>query len=531
MTLPATLDPIIEASWDGSGDFDGPEDDITNDTLADPGLTIDQGKDGARSLSPPKVDTADLELDNHTGRYSQEQSSSPIYQQVLPGRPVRVSALHGIRRTYRSHTLYRDHVPYRGRALYRLSTTLIDDISLDAGIGNQRVSLSTLGEIGRLVGQRVTVAVQSNIRTDQALVLLLNAAGWPADKRDISIGDSTMLYWWCDERSPWEAMLELLLSEGPGALWTDGDGVLHFENRNYRTITTRSTTSRATLYERSSGPRTRYRDHVLYRARRLYRGRTSGLFFTGLQYEPGFRNVVNRATYSTRRRTMGSLTAVWSYGTDLALASGASRTLIARPSDPFLNAVTPALTTDYTVAGGTVSVSLAATSGLVAFITVTATGGTPTVSGLQLRAQPLTVASETVIQNSVDASGSIAKFGERTMQVGGWPEIDPAQAEAVCNSWVTRYQIQRPQVTITLKNADAEHLRLILEARVSDRLTLEESNTGMRGDVWVESKQLRISSAGGRSVECVLGCERTDEVAGAVWDVSLWDALGAVWGV
>jgi hypothetical protein len=188
--------------------------------------------------------------------------------------------------------------------------------------------------------------------------------------------------------------------------------------------------------------------------------------------------------------------------------------------------------------GGTVSVTLNATSGLVAFVTVTATSGTPTVAGLQLRAQPLTVASETTAQNTVDASTSIATYSPIpgrgipiTLSVSGWPEVDPVTAEAVCNAWVLRYQVPRPLVTVTLRNADAEHVRQILDRMPSDRITLTEANTGLSADVWVNSAQLRISGAGGRVVELVLGCELCDELAGAVWDVSLWDDPSAVWGV
>ncbi|HKV71934.1 MAG TPA: hypothetical protein VJN62_11845, partial [Gemmatimonadales bacterium] len=66
------------------------------------------------------------------------------------------------------------------------------------------------------------------IRTDQAIALVLDAAGWPSGKRALSPGDTTLLFWWADERSAWELLVELLASEGPGTLYEDGDGVLPF---------------------------------------------------------------------------------------------------------------------------------------------------------------------------------------------------------------------------------------------------------------------------------------------------------------
>lgn len=524
MTVPSTLELTVEISLDGSGDYTGPHDDVTASVAVDPGIEIDEGREGARSLMPPKVPSLDYSLHNKDGQYSQENPGGVAYQLLIPGRPTRVRALHGERRFYRSHTAYRAHVPYRGRAPYTLASGGIDDIGQTTEFGRQRVRLDSMGTMGILTGQSVTVAVQANIRTDQAIGLLLDAAGWPSDLRDLSVGDTSLTYWWCDERTPWAAILDLLSAEGPCQLYQDAEGVIHFENRNYRTITARSTTSQASFFDHDTG----------------------GLWLAGLSYDPGFKNIYNRATYSTRRRSLGSLAKVWEYGATLTLTANQSVTLIIRPTDgnPFQNAVTPAGGTDYTVSAGSLaSVTLSATSGLVAFLTFTAGASGATVDGVtstgpQLRARPLAVTSETVVQNSVDASASIAKYSPipganipRTLSVQGWPEIDPANAQAVCNAWVNRYKDQHPQISIALRNADGDHVRQILERQVSDRITLTEANTGLEADVWVEAKQVRISGAHGRRIECILGCEMVDTLSGAVWDVSEWDDPAATWGV
>lgn len=537
-TLPSTIELEVAVSWSGDGTFTGDHDIVTSDVRAEPGVAVDEGRDGAQTLSPPKVQAGSFTLRNERGVYSQDRADSPVYQRVIPGLPVQYQVRHGERRLYRSHTLYREHVPYRGLAVFPLGRHVVDDIDPDTAIGNRQVSFSTLGYEVVLTRAIVSVAVMIAPRVDECVTALLDAVGWPADQRDISVSDTTLTYWWCDERHPWDALLELLASEGPGTFYVDRAGVFHFESRNYRTITTRSTTSQATFFDRVFGNRMLYRSHNLYRAHRLYRGRTTGLYFTSFKANTGLRNIYNRATYATKRRTLGSLAAVWSYGVPFTLAASQTRTLIARPTDPFINAVSPALTTDYTVGGGTVSVTLGYTSGIVAFITVTATSGTPTVTGLQLRAQSLSVVSETVVENSVDASASITKFspipGEAipiTYSVPGWPEIDPAFAEAVCDSWVTRYMVQRPGVTFTLENATPELVAQILTRMPSDRVTLQETNSGMTADVWINSLNLHVSGAGGRTVALVVGAERCEELAGGVWDFDVWDGAGAIWGV
>jgi hypothetical protein len=90
---------------------------------------------------------------------------------------------------------------------------------------------------------------------------------------------------------------------------------------------------------------------------------------------------------------------------------------------------------------------------------------------------------------------------------------------------------QHPQVSIMIRNADLDHLYEILNRQVSDRISLTDANTGISADVWIESKQIKISGAGGRTIECILGCELTSILTGAIWDVSEWDDPSAEWGI
>jgi hypothetical protein len=541
MTSPGVL-PLcarVLVDWLGDGLYASTVSDVTRDVPGDPGLVIDAGRDGARALSPPKVPSASFELRNDHGRYSNENGASPVYQRVRPGTPVVMSATYGTPRRYRSAVAYRADAPYRGAALWSLATARIDAAEQDAALGQQRLRVSALGMSSTLVGTSVTVALQASIRTDQAVSLVLDAAGWPAAKRAISVGDTTLLYWWADGRSAWDALVEITASEGPAALWEDADGVLHWENRNYRTVTPRSTTPQAGFFDQRIGAGVPYRAARLYRASRLYRGNADALYFETLTYEPGWKTLYARATYATKRRALQALAVVWSYGADITLSPNQQRTLIARPSDPFMNAVAPVAGTDFVVSSGTAAVALTGSSGVVAFVAITAGPGGCTItgptaspaSGLQLRAQPLAVVSETVVQSSTDPSASAAAYGAtQTLDVAGWPEIDVAMAEGVCNAWVSRYNVPRPQVTISVRAVDGAHFRQIVERRVSDRISLRSEATGVAADVWIESRELVVAGAGGRRVEVVWRCEKVDTVSGFVWDgsTSRWDS--ALWG-
>jgi hypothetical protein len=526
--------PRVSVDWALDGSFSGPYDTITTDVASDPGLAVEQGMDVSQALRPPMVNAADWEVFNHTGKYSQENGASPLYQLIAPGKPVQVLGAWGSRDLYRAHTAYREPDAYRGLVPYALATGVIGSLTMTTELGNRRVSFSTVGSLSRLRGVTLSVPIQANIRTDQALTLILDAVGWPAGKRALTPGDTTMSYWWLDERDAYDACVELLATEGPGQFYEDGDGVLHFESRSYRSVTARSQTTQAIYFDTAGGAPDSYRTHNAYRWRDPYRGRSGGLWFTQLAYEPGYKNIVNDAKYTARRRTLNTLGPIWEYGQTLTLGAGQSTTLIARPTDPFLNAVTPAEGTDYTVtpaAGATVTLQYQ--SGAVAFIGVTDAGSGCTVTGasgsngLRLRGQSLTVSSESVVASTVDTTSSRARFGRRTLDVGGWPELSPAAAEAVCNAHVSRRQTQRPQVTITVRDVNNAHIEQVLRRSVSDRVTIVDGSSGLHADCWVESKGVTIGS--GCALTGVLTCEKVAEIGGALWDAttSKWDL--SVW--
>jgi hypothetical protein len=527
--------PKVFIDWANDGTFTGPYDDITRDVAADPGLTTEQGMDASQALRPPMIDAADFEVDNQTAKYSQENASSPLYQQIIPGKPVQLYGAWGTRDVYDRHTPYDEPDAYDGLSPYNLLTGLVSEISMTTELGNRRVRFSAIGSLSKLRGRTISVPIQQNIRTDQALGLILDAVGWPSAARAISPGDTLLSWWWLDERDAYDAAVELLESEGPAQLYEDGNGWVHFENRNYRAVTPRSVTAQAAFFDTLGGAKDAYDTHTVYDERDPYDGRSSGLWFTQLQYDPSFRNIVNRATYTAHRRALQPLGMVWQYAQTLTLNAGQSITLIARPQNPFLNAVAPVATTDYVVSAGSATVSLTYTSGAVAFIVVTAGGSGATITGpaggngLQLRAQSLTVISESVVQSTVDTTASVSKFGVRALDTNGWPEVDASVAQSVCDAHVARRQVQRPLVTVTVRDADNKHIEQMLRRTVSDRLTLIDRSSGLHADCWLETRSLAIGAGCAMTASWIL--EKAVELVGVVWDgaTALWDADGARW--
>lgn len=523
MTGPLAMRPTVAVDWDHDGTFTGVHDDVTADVADSPGLEIDGGRDGIRVLSPPKVQAGAFELLNGDGTYSQHRADSPLYQRILPGRSVQYRATLGTADIYDAATPYDEPDYYDGLASWPLGEQLIDDLSQRTAWGDRRVGIRTIGHEVLLTDSVVSIPVQTNLRTDQCAALVLDAAGWPADRRQIATSDTTLAWWWADDRRPWDALLELMASEGPGTFYVDRGGDFHWEGRNYRTITPRSTTARAVYCDRSL---------------------PGGLWFTRFEYNPGYDAVYNQATYATKRRAPLALAPVWKYGTALTFGANERRIITARPSDPVINAQVPGGGVDYSISSGTISsMTLRQTAGATIGIDIVAGPGGMTIdsasgsTGIQLRAQALTVVSEQTVQNSVNAAASIAKYSPIPGQniplplpLPGWPEVEPGMAIGVCDAWVTRYQETRPTVTIALRNVNLAHVTEIVSRAVSDRVTIVEANTGLDRDAWINMQRLSIGGPQGIVTELTLMCEVCDTVAGAVWDTAVWNHPSAIWG-
>lgn len=83
----------VAIDWTGDQDFADAGEDVSARVL-DRGttLTIRYGRDQARAFSPLAPGRAQFELDNRSRDYSPENTSSPLYGLVLPGRAVRIQA-------------------------------------------------------------------------------------------------------------------------------------------------------------------------------------------------------------------------------------------------------------------------------------------------------------------------------------------------------------------------------------------------------------------------------------------------------
>jgi hypothetical protein len=480
----------LQIDWQGNGFGDVTNDDVTARTLDQrTPVVVKYGRNQARQFAPIDPGEMNFELNNVSRDYSPENTSSPIAGYVTPGRRAQLQATVGTTVT----TLY---------------TGYIDDLDIRPGINDRSVPAACIDALGSFRGVTISTQLYQGIRTGDAIGYVLDAIGWSADARDLDPGVSFLPYWWLDQADAFDALLELVDSDGPAALITvDSQGRIVFRDRHHRLTRAASLTSQATW--RSSGTEPCISDPVVYDA--------------------GWKEVVNSVSTEVPLRTIDPLPSqVWSSQGLITIANGTSLNITARGSSAFINALTPVQDTDYTLVSGTVTMGLSRTSGQSTVITVTATSDA-IVQDLALRANAIQSTSVTV---TVEDPVSIYRHGRKSLADGRLPVwANLFDAQAILQLIVAKRGERLPSLQVTMRGAgSAARLAECITRNLSDRIHLTESLTGLDADCFIEQIQHSITQGGIEHVT-TFGVEKippvvatpfTFDLAGAGFDQGLF---------
>jgi hypothetical protein len=184
-----TTTPEYAVSWDGTAAFTGTYDILAGRVLNNT-LAIQYGRDSAKPLGESLIPTATWVAWNADRLLSPEWAGSPLYQLILPGKPTRVSFFVGSDVTdYDAATVdYDAPLWYDEHSAVELHHGLLDKPSYDP----------TPGHVGRDHDERrqpvaasgraiISTPLYQNVRTDQAITIVLDAVGWPLDHRDLAL--------------------------------------------------------------------------------------------------------------------------------------------------------------------------------------------------------------------------------------------------------------------------------------------------------------------------------------------------------
>lgn len=457
------LNHDVRIDWNGDGDYSDTGEDVSADALDTGGLTVQYGRDQNRSQSPMAPGQMAFELNNASRDYSPANTSSPLSPNVLPARALRYQITH-------------DSVTY---TIFRGHTDNYDVQSL-----SKLVSLTALDALADLRGTEVSTELHHGIRTGAAVGLILDAIGWPAADRDLDSGATIIPWWWLDRTDAYQAMEDVLASEGlPALLTVDANGKVIFRDRHHRLTESASLTSQATFRDATTEP-----------------------ILSGLTYDQGWRDIVNSVTLSVdERRPAGVAEAVWSSDQIYSVTDGETVTVRTQPSDPVLDAITPVEDVDYRVRSGTVSIALSQTSGTAISILITGVGGPAEIDQLQLRAYPVSV--RRTVQIHVEDSASDDAYGMRAPGLDA-PWVGVHDALSIAEITLAHRAEPLPIVRMLLDGGDNDTvLAEQLGRDLSDRVTVIETETAINDDFFLERIEHTVSDGGGR-LATVFGLEQ-----------------------
>ncbi len=187
---------------------------------------------------------------------------------------------------------------------------------------------------------------------------------------------------------------------------------------------------------------------------------------------------------------------------------------------------------DYVLASGSIaSITLSRTSGADCVLTITAGASGALIEGLQVRGQLVTVTATTQVTNTVDASDSIADYGDRPFKPTTRKEMSQSFAQSYCDDTVSYYKDPKVNVQVQMLGFDDALLEQMVSLDVSHRVTITDSHSGLNKDFYIEKVKHDYDEF---NLYTTFFCEEAGDatVGGGsdvgIWDEGLWD--DSSWG-
>lgn len=218
----------VAVDWNGDGDFDDTNENVTDDVLASGVVTFQYGRDQARALSPPRVGALGFSLCNADRIYSPENPDSPISADIAPAAPIKVEEV-------------------ISDVLYPLMMGRIDTFEVSTDRGSLSATITGLDDLALLRGTKISTELYQAQRTGALIGVILDQVGWTAP-RDLDLGATFVPWWWANNEDAFDLLTQLLRSEGPPSIaYVAPDGTFIYRDRHHRLLRAASLTSQATF--------------------------------------------------------------------------------------------------------------------------------------------------------------------------------------------------------------------------------------------------------------------------------------------
>ena len=286
-----------------------------------------------------------------------------------------------------------------------------------------------------------------------------------------------------------------LQDEEDGFVYVDGHGFWRLEKRGHRTAAPH-TTAKATLRSDSSG---------------------ANAYFSALEWSDGVDNIENKLFMRIRDAKNNGHRTAWTLGETPYFKANETREFLAESKDFDVvgGQLTPQASIDYTAnsradGAGTditaqVSVTYPATrlyNGKGTLIRVRFGSAAGYLTRLAMRtANALTYNAPLLL--TAESASSQAAYGQRIRSIEARWTRETQRAQATLDGRLARRATPRSALTATLVNGSDANMLLMLQLRLSERVSVRYADMGVSGGFFVEGYRLEVSE-GGKRVERVV---------------------------
>jgi len=445
---------VIEVDWDNDGDFNDAQEDITSDVKE---VRFGRGKEW--ELGKAEVGWLNLRVNNEDGKYSPENSSSPLYGNLLPKRPIRVRTT--------------------SPGAYNLFYGYLEKIAPHPHLREQDAFISAVDGLDFLARHELDTVLYKNTATGTLVGNILDSAGWSATLRNIDAGQDTVPYGYWHKVRALTALRDIEDSE-LGFIYVNGSGELVFEDRHHRFTATHQT-SQATF------------DDTMAQ----------------IIYNYSAKNVYNEVRVTVTPWDLQSEAELWRLQETPSLDIGQTKTWWGDATidgeSVFVDAwVTPVANTDYTAntkADGsgtdkTSDISIVTTKFAKSIKLEITNNASVKVYITLLKARGTYYDDLTKVSRKSEDSTSQSLYQKRTLQLDGKYLTDAEVAQDFCDYAIARWKDPQAEVRLTLVNKNDTLLTQILSREISDRITVQNTKLGLDKDFFINKMEHEITEGG-----------------------------------
>ncbi|MDY6835535.1 MAG: LamG-like jellyroll fold domain-containing protein [Chloroflexota bacterium] len=488
MFVPARygLAPIHQAyyflvDWNNDGDFIDPEEDITTDIID---VTTTIGKDEKLPYEMVKAGagTCEITVKNTDNKYNPGNTSSPLYGNLVPRRAVK---------------FYADHEG----STYDIFYGYIEDIIPHPKKTEQTARILCVDGMDFLARADSQVALKTNEKAGALLGYLLDSAGWSATKRSLSTGIDDFVLYWAEGKSLTE--IRKIEDTDLGFFYIDESGNAVFEDRHYRLVTSRCINSQGTFNET----------------------------MVDIAYLMRAKSIFNEIVCPVTPRTLNALGQIWEMidvdggnsGIEVPFINAGTTATYWADFDNFAKDIVDPMvaypTSNYNYRGNAADDNSGAdrTSDITCTITPFAKSAKIVVentgsSGLYLTyldVRGKLYVDGDQVQTKAEDSTSQNDYQKRTASLTGDFMTDLNTGQSRCDYILTLRKDPQPEIEIDTIDSSTALKTQILARKVSDRITIIQSDLGVNDDYYI-NKIVRTWTRAGNIINCSWTVAATD---------------------